>query len=64
MEVKKCPRCGEDMEFNPLVMDYMCHNCKMLERDVFERVLSGDMDFGYSNDQRVKRMMDTVNDEF
>lgn len=67
METKKCPRCGEDMTFNPLIMDYVCDNCQMMSMEAFERVCQGDWLSGFgkrSEEQSKHRMMDTVDDEF
>lgn len=38
MNEKKCPRCGENMEYNPIVMDYVCNNCQYLSMEAMERM--------------------------
>lgn len=38
MDDKKCPRCGEDMEYNAIVMDYVCNNCQYLSMEAMERM--------------------------
>lgn len=38
MDTKQCPRCGHGMEYNPIVMDYVCDHCQYLSIDAMEKM--------------------------
>lgn len=63
MNDKQCPRCGKDMHYNAIVMDYVCDHCQYLSVEAMER-MAEEYERNFGAYQSVKKMMDTVDDEF
>lgn len=62
MEEKLCPRCGEPMDWNPILMDYMCDNCRWMDDRHLEESPEVWHKRGEELLQSLSRMMDRIDE--